>query len=103
MFYPIVVMLPGAAGVAERVYVYVFYLTAKFLFQGLGDKEVVAKDDAVVEHVFLPAQCLAWQLFEGSSGRMRNSSRGGFLYRSNILSFTFFYPENTILTFDTDI
>jgi hypothetical protein len=52
MFYPVIVMLKGAAGVVGRVYVDTFYLAGKFLFQGFKGQEVVAEDEAVVEDVF---------------------------------------------------
>jgi hypothetical protein len=52
MFYPVIVMLKGAAGVVGRVYVDAFYLAGKFLFQGFKGQEVVAEDEAIVEEVF---------------------------------------------------
>jgi hypothetical protein len=53
MFYPVIIMFKGAAGIVGRVYVDTFYLSGKFLLQGFECKEVVAKDEAVVKDVFL--------------------------------------------------
>jgi hypothetical protein len=52
MFYPVIIMFKGAAGIVGRVDVDAFYLAGKFLLQGFEGKEVVAKDKAVVEDVF---------------------------------------------------
>jgi hypothetical protein len=52
MFYPVIVMFKCAAGVVGRVYVDTFYLAGKFLFQSFEGKEVVPKNEAVVEDVF---------------------------------------------------
>jgi hypothetical protein len=58
MFYPVIIMLKGAAGVVGRVYVDTFYLAGKFLFQSFEGKEVVAKDKTVVENVFFTGTAL---------------------------------------------
>jgi hypothetical protein len=52
MFYAVIVMFKGAAGVVRWVYVDTFYLAGKFLFQGFEGKEVITEDQAVVEDVF---------------------------------------------------
>jgi hypothetical protein len=51
MFYAVIIMFKGAAGIVRRVYVDTFYLAGKFLFQGFEGQEVVAEDEAVVEDV----------------------------------------------------
>jgi hypothetical protein len=53
MFQTIIIMFKGAAGIVGLVYIDAFYPSGKFLFQGFEGKEVVAKDKAVVEDVFL--------------------------------------------------
>jgi hypothetical protein len=58
MFYAVIVMFKGAAGIVGRVYVDTFYLAGKFLFQGFEGQEVVAEDEAVVEDVFLAGAVL---------------------------------------------
>jgi hypothetical protein len=65
MFYPVIVMLKGAAGVVGRVYVDTFYLAGKFLFQGLEGQEVVAEDKAVVEDVFFAGAAPGMVTFGG--------------------------------------
>jgi hypothetical protein len=52
MFYPVIVMLKGAAGVVGRVYVDTFHLAGKFLFQRFEGQKVVPENEAVVEDVF---------------------------------------------------
>jgi hypothetical protein len=53
MFYSIVIMLKGAAGIVWRVDIDTFYFAGEFLFHGFKGKEVVAENEAVVEYVFI--------------------------------------------------
>jgi hypothetical protein len=52
MFYPVIVMLKGAAGIVGRVNVDTFYLACKLLLQGFEGEEVVAVDETVVKDIF---------------------------------------------------
>jgi hypothetical protein len=65
MFYAVIVMFKGAAGIVGRVYVDTFYFTGKFLFQGFEGQEVVAKDETVVEDVFFADAVLGVVTFGG--------------------------------------
>jgi hypothetical protein len=65
MFYAIIVMFKGAAGIVGRVYVNTFYLAGKFLFQGLEGEEVITEDEAVVEDVFFAGAVLGVVAFGG--------------------------------------
>jgi hypothetical protein len=65
MFYAIIVMFKGTAGIVRRVYVDTFYFAGKFLFQGFEGQEVVAKDEAVVEDVFFAGAVLGMVTFGG--------------------------------------
>jgi hypothetical protein len=65
MFYSVIVMLKGAAGVVGRVYVDTFYFAGKFLFQGFEGQEVVAEDEAVIEDVFFTGAVFGVAAFGG--------------------------------------
>jgi hypothetical protein len=65
MFYAVIVMFKGAAGIVGRVYVDTFYLAGKFLFQGFECEKVVAEDEAVVEDVFFAGAVLCVVIFGG--------------------------------------
>jgi hypothetical protein len=65
MFYAVIVMFKGAAGIIWRVYVDTFYLAGKFLFQGLEGQEVVAEDEAIIEDVFFAGAALGVVAFGG--------------------------------------
>jgi hypothetical protein len=65
MFYPVIVMLKGAAGVIGWVYVDTFYLAGKFLFQGFEGEEVVTEDETVVEDIFFAGTMLGMVAFGG--------------------------------------
>jgi hypothetical protein len=64
MFYPVIIIFKGAAGIVGRVYIDTFYPSGKFLLQGSEGKEVVAKDKAVVEDVFLAGAMLGVVAFD---------------------------------------
>jgi hypothetical protein len=65
MFYAIIVMFKGAAGIVGRVYVDTFYLAGKFLFQGFEGQEVVSEDEAVVKDIFFAGAVLGVAAFGG--------------------------------------
>jgi hypothetical protein len=65
MFYTVIVMFKGAAGVVGRIYVDTFYLAGKFLFQGFEGKEVIAENEAVFENVFFADAALGMVTFGG--------------------------------------
>jgi hypothetical protein len=65
MFYAVIVMFKGAAGIVGRVYVDTFYFAGEFLFQGFEGQEVVAEDEAVVEYVFFAGAVLGVAAFGG--------------------------------------
>jgi hypothetical protein len=52
MFYTVIVMFKGAAGIVGRVYVDTFYFAGKFLFQSFESQEIIPEDEAIVEDVF---------------------------------------------------
>jgi hypothetical protein len=58
MFYAVIVMFKGAAGIVGRVYVDTFYFAGEFLFQGF-------EGEAVVEYVFLASAVLGVAAFSG--------------------------------------
>jgi hypothetical protein len=60
MFYPVIVMLKGAAGVVGRVYVDTFYLAGKFLFQGFEGRRLSPKIRRLPKMSFLPVRRWAW-------------------------------------------
>jgi hypothetical protein len=65
MFFAVIVMFKGAAGIIGRVYVDTFYLAGKFLFQGFEGQKVVAEDEAVIEDVFFAGAVLGVAAFGG--------------------------------------
>jgi hypothetical protein len=65
MFYAVIVMFKGAAGIVGRVYVDAFYFAGKFLFQGFEGEEVIAENEAVVEYVFFAGTVLGVAAFSG--------------------------------------
>jgi hypothetical protein len=65
MFYPIIVMLKGAASIVGRVDVDALYLAGKFLFQGFEGQEVIAEDEAVIEDVFFAGAVFGVVAFGG--------------------------------------
>jgi hypothetical protein len=65
MFYAVIVMLKGAAGIVWRVYVDAFYFAGKFLFQGFEGEKVVPENEAVVEDVFFPSTVWGMIAFGG--------------------------------------
>jgi hypothetical protein len=65
MFYAVIVMFKGAAGIVGRVYVDAFYFAGKFLFQGFEGKEVITEDEVVVEYVFFAGAVLGVVAFCG--------------------------------------
>jgi hypothetical protein len=72
MLQTVIVILKTAAGVVGRVYVDTIYFAGKFLFQGFEGKEVVAKDEAVVEDVLfagtMPGVIASGGVFQEDTG-----------------------------------
>jgi hypothetical protein len=65
MFYAVIVMFKGAAGIVGRVYVDTFYFAGKFLFQGFESEEVITEYEAVVKDVFFAGAVLGVVTFDG--------------------------------------
>jgi hypothetical protein len=72
MFYAVIVMFKGAAGVVGRVYVDTSHLAGKFLFKGFEGKEVVAENEAVIEDIFFaraaPGVAAFGRVFQQNAG-----------------------------------
>jgi hypothetical protein len=65
MFYAVIVVFKGTAGIVGRVYVDTFYFVGKFLLQGFEGEEVIAENEAVVEDVFFAGAVWSMVVFGG--------------------------------------
>jgi hypothetical protein len=58
-------MFKSAAGIVGWVNVNTFHLTGKFLFQSFEGKEVVAKNEVIIEDVFFAGAVFGMVAFSG--------------------------------------